>query len=567
MAFTEQELLIIQFGKENGKTIAEQQRAVENFRAGITVKKSQPQPVQREPTFMEEVGESLDVREKRFAQITGREDTGVVEKATQVFGQGAGLASDVIEGAVEKVPGVKQAFGALGSGIQWLATSDFSPIKKLGDQIGKSKFLQETTALYDEDQNFKDSVDAVANIARLGGDVQLASDAVGFSKNVIKKIQLRVGEGVLPPGGAGTSGVDDIFNAAKDLRTKAQMTLAEKTVNPQLKASAERLFAEGTKRLENPLATYEKHLAQSKLSAGDIKVDPAISVVGEEIGNQFGSVVKMRRGVGEVIGAELKKVGGVKTNLVGAVDDFVAQLGDSGVVYDRVTKTVTPKAGQIKFAAPEIKLIEQYAKELQLLGTSPTIAEIDAFVSRMSSELDLYKASNNITSTTNSERIIKGSMAKLREQFNPKVSGNLELQKLYDAKQTYAELTGFIKEGEKFLGKLTQSGDYARDASLAKSSVQSVLNNGKKDWLLQLEALTGYQATDEAVLALQAMKDAGDFRGLSLLQAMSEGSIPASKLGFLGKLLDFGIEKGKGIVLGSPEEQTRVFLKSLSVGE
>lgn len=60
------------------------------------------------------------------------------------------------------------------------------------------------------------------------------------------------------------------------------------------------------------------------------------------------------------------------------------------------------------------------------------------------------------------------------------------------------------------------------------------------------------------------MKDAGDFKGLSLLQAMQEtGGLPTSKAGFIQKVLDMAVERGEKLIVGTPEEQTRALLQSL----
>lgn len=164
-------------------------------------------------TYTGQLKNDLNTRVERTGEILNRPDSSTLEKGVQLFGQGAGLAANAIEKTVEQVPGVKQAIGAVGSGINWLATSELSPIKYLGDVIGSSKGLQEITRLYDTDQNFKDSVDAVANVARLGGDVQMAADAIGFAKNVTNKIVTAIPEikpPTIPPGGSAT------VNAIKD---------------------------------------------------------------------------------------------------------------------------------------------------------------------------------------------------------------------------------------------------------------------------------------------------------------------------------------------------------------
>lgn len=186
MAFNTQEREIIKWGLSNGKSQQEVETAISNFRQGITP--TQPRTEGVDESFTGGLKQDLSTRTDRFGDISARQDTGPIEKKVQQFGQGAGLAADVIERTVEQIPGVKPVLGAIGAGINWLATSKFSPAKILGDQIGKSKALQETVELYDTDENFKDSVDAVANIARLGGDVQLASDAVRLTKSATSKI-------------------------------------------------------------------------------------------------------------------------------------------------------------------------------------------------------------------------------------------------------------------------------------------------------------------------------------------------------------------------------------------
>lgn len=344
-----------------------------------------------------------------------------------------------------------------------------------------------------------------------------------------------------------------------------RLALAKQNVSPQLESSAQRLFVEGTERLKDPIATYDKYLIQSKKALTDIKADPAIADVGESIGDAFKGVVSQRRAVGKTMGDELKKIGNIKTDVLPTVDNFVKTLADEGLVYDRVTKGITQTATQSKMAQSDIALLRDFAQQLQSLGSKPSLAELDAFMSRIPNEIQVYKAKNAITGSTNAERIIKGSLASLREQFDPVKTGNKALEVYSNARKQYSELSDFIEEGTGFLGKLTQTGDFAKDASLAKSAVQSILNQGKKDWLDKLEKLTGYPALDDSVLALQAMKDAGDFRGLSLLEELAQNT-PASQAGIYQKVIDFALSKVGKALGGTPEEQTKAFLNALKEG-
>jgi len=335
-----------------------------------------------------------------------------------------------------------------------------------------------------------------------------------------------------------------------------KLNIAKGNVNPQLESSAGRLSG------DNPVASYDTYLSQSKNALKDIKADPAISSVGEKIGNAFESVIKERSNVGKTLGDELKTVGKNKVSITEPKTNLLSELKDSGLSYNPKTKQLTSFQGS-KFASDEVAMLDNYQKGVNALGDTPTVSQIDNFISKTRTELDLAKGKSGVTGATNAERIIKGNLAKLRESLDPSIPGNEALSKYWEANKKYSDLSDFIEEGSGFLGKKTQSGDFAKDASMAKSSVQSILNNGKKDWMARLEDLTGYKAIDDSVLALQAMKDAGDFRGLSLLQTMSESGIPTSKAGFAQKVIDFVAKKGGELIAGTPEEQTRAFLKDL----
>lgn len=452
--------------------------------------------------------------------------------------------------------------GAAGGAIETVlspVTAAISPFIEKGlkaSGITDNQKVQET--LSNLDTWAKEHPDAAENLKNA---INIAGTLTG-TKAITTAVPT-VTKGIETVTTKGLNLADDAFKAGLDLKKNTQVMLASKNVSPQLETSAERLFLQGTKRLENPVSTYDKFLEQTKKSLVDIKQDPAIAEVGGRMSNAFNTVVKQRRAVGAKMGEELKKVGGIKTDITEAYTSLETLLEEAGVRYNGITKKIIPTATS-KMTQEDMSLLSQYIKELNKLGDKPTIAEIDATIARSQGLVNNFKSAKGIVETTNAERLIKGSLSKLREQFDPVKTGNKALAQYSNARKTYSELSDFIDDGAGYLGKITQSGDFAKDASIAKSAVQSVLNNGKKDWMIRLEALTGYPAIDESVLALQAMKDAGDFRGLSLLQAMSEGGVPTSKAGFTQAVLDYAISKGTRIVAGTPEQQTRAFLNALA---
>lgn len=149
-------------------------------------------PIQPSQDYFQRVTSDIKTdapeRADRVNAIINRPNVSLPEKVTQVFGTSAGGAANLIESAITEIPGVKPALEKVGEGFNWLSTSKYSPIKYIGDAVGQSKALQEATSLYDTDQNFKDTIDSVANLARLGLDVTGVVDSAGFVKNVTSKI-------------------------------------------------------------------------------------------------------------------------------------------------------------------------------------------------------------------------------------------------------------------------------------------------------------------------------------------------------------------------------------------
>jgi len=412
------------------------------------------------------------------------------------------------------------------------------------------------------------SFEASNNIQAIGKGATVAAEiaipiAAPFAATRLASLMSRAPRPAAPTGLLDTAKAtgNKIIEAIRN----PKLALSKANIDDKVELSAERLtkqplFAEGTVRLDDPLTSYEEYLAQSKKALTDIKEDPALATVGNKIGDAFKFVVERRRDAGKVMGEELKKVGSIKLSAPTVTDDFLTATKEGGLKFNAKERLFTATKDS-KFSDADLAILNEYAGELTKLGKNPTVSQIDAFLSRTDANLRNFKASKSIVGTTNAERLVSQSQRALRDLLAN--SDTPELANYARARALFSDLSDFVNEGASHLGSITQSGDFAKDASLAKSAVQSILNNGKKDWLTKLEELSGYPALDDSVLALQAMKDAGDFRGLSLLQALTEGGAPLSKAGITQKAIDFAIDKASRLVAGTPEEQTRAFLKAL----
>lgn len=321
----------------------------------------------------------------------------------------------------------------------------------------------------------------------------------------------------------------------------------------------------GKSGVQDPAALHAKYYTQEQKALADTKEDTALGMVGSDLGKSFDQVVKLRQKVGKTMSDELDKFGGNKISSSGIVSGFQKDLIDSGAKYDAVKQEVVNTADS-KFSSTDTKLLEKYGQEISKLGKNPTAKSLDAFVGRMPNEIKALKSQAGINFKTNAERIINKNLDSVRSTLTGAGTPAYKA-----ARSNYSDLSNFVNEGVPFLGKKTSTGDFAKDASLVKSSVQSALNGGKKDWLMKLEKLTGNPIIDKATLALQAMKDAGDYRGASLLQSLTEGAssgkipeIPTTATGMANALAGKAIKKGAEKFIGTPYEQTQRFLKSLS---
>lgn len=577
MALSPEELQIAEYGKAQGKTKEQVMNAIAKYRSTQPTQAPTLQPT--EPSLTERLGNiGMQAGEQIQQQIAGTGQYADQNAVQRGIGATATAFNVLPQAVTELAPQpVRSVLGkvseAYTKAFDWLSN-------KLSPQI-----VQDFVAKNPEiTKKIEASAGSLADLGNIANSILLAEGVktnVGKVANIgktgVQSINQVVGSGGTGGAGGGAidttssmigTGVEKAKALTKDLTAKVVKNVSEKNVNPQLQVSVENLVKPTTApqvsgsavAVKDPLKLYNEFAKQEELFKTNIKADTALNVVGERTGNAFEKVIKQRQSVGNVMGEELKKVGGIKTNTQGAFENFRTELRDSGVAYDVLDKKLTQIAKQTKFTASDKAQLQYYAREFQKLGTNPTVVELDAFMSRIPKAIDVYKASKNIIGTTNAERIIKNSLSDLRKSLLS--SGNPALDKYAIARSLYSQLSDFVNEGAKYLGKKTASGDFSRDASIAKSSVQSILNGGKKDWLIQLEQLTGYKALDEAVLALQAMKDAGNFRGASLLDLLTPSELPTSTASLVNKGVDYLMQKGASALTGSPADQTRRIIQS-----
>lgn len=487
----------------------------------------------------------------------------------QMAGEGAGFVSDLGKETIKKA-GSFIPTGTTDKSGKEISLTDL--IKSSMQSLGKTAPAQEIESKvaefskkHPEASGDLGALFNIGSIVPVGGAAEVAGDA---AENVAK--------------GAGEKVVNTMafgVPKTKDVIESARTALSKPNVLPQVEKAADRIENPpvenakpysatpdsmkqgiGNSSIKDPASLHEQYYNQEQKALSDTKQDTALGMVGSDAGKAFNTVVKLRQAAGKKMSSELEKFRNVKVPTNAGISSLQKDLLDNGVKYDSVTGEVIPTS-ESKFSSADLNVMQKYSEELQKLGSSPTAKQLDAFIGKIPNEIKALKSTAKIDFDTNAERIVGNNLNKLRSSLKGAATPAYR-----DARTTYAGLSKTIDNGARLFGRITESGDFQNDASLVKSSVQSALNGGKKDFLLKLEKLTGEPIIDKATLALQAMKDAGDYRGESLLQLLSEGDtkIPTSPHSLLDKMTKGAINLGKHAVVGSKFDQTQRYLKSLS---
>ncbi len=354
--------------------------------------------------------------------------------------------------------------------------------------------------------------------------------------------------------------------------------LSKGNLDPSIMGSVERMNTRAKKPSfgdepvhKSALQAYDEFYAHANKSVSDTKLPNAVDkyVVPRTVDAIETKIIPTRKEAGAIMGEEMKRLGGTKIDISPSIQKFEKDLLDrAGIVFDKEGRTVTggrainaPGVRESALDASDRAFVQDYANQLNNLGTNPTVQDVANFEKRnravVQKALETSKIDKNVAS------IVKNHASSLMDELKP--STNPEFAKYAEARAKYRELSQFLEEGDARLGDDSVLGNPTKLTSTLKSAVRSIHSAGQKDWLNKLEELTGYDAIDDATLAFQAMRDAGDVKGESLLGKVVHGSdyVPMTKTGFAQKGLEYGYGKLKEKALGSASEQTRRSLKSM----
>lgn len=529
---------------------------------------TQTKPEVESPSLKEQLGTDINNRVDRVENILNNPDTNVVQKGVQVFGQGAGLAANTLEKTVEQIPGVKQVFDKIGDGINWLATSNASPIKYLGDFIGSQQGVEEVVRLYDTDQDFKDSVDAVANAVRLGSDVSGLVSSANFARNVTSKISSAVESKVMAPTIDATknltstivdntkSTVDsfgkrftdpDVSQATKvSLNPKEALAGTgqdiQVNVGGKLKKLSEITPEENIKIQESTAKSLDTFTEQAKKFANDRSTTGGspVEIVGSRVDKVLDFADRTRQSIG-------KKMGEIETKYTNELLSIGTKANDA--FAELIKSFDNPKFG---IDAADSNIVRKLVDDFDNLSKSgSTIGQRLEFVRSWDKYLnDAKDAFGNFKENATANTRIQNAIRILKNETVDAIAIKDKIYKGLRSKyRTYMQLADI---GDALLGKDGALGQRIKGAATVKRAIQSNSDAGARQFLTKLKELTGYDAIKEGDLALTAMEAVGDYQGLSLLDIVRGG-----KTGLVNKGIDFIQEK----LIGTNAERVQNFIK------
>ena len=267
--------------------------------------------------------------------------------------------------------------------------------------------------------------------------------------------------------------------------------------------------------------------------------DPT-EIVGQRVDKALGFADKKRQAVGA-------KMGEIETKYT----NQPLEIGEKP--YTKFTETIksfeNPKYG---IDGADAKVVQKLVNDFDKLQKGgATIGERLDFVRSWDKYLNdskdaFGKFKENATANTR----IQNAVMALKEETVGAISTQDKIYRgLRSQYSTYKKLDEI---GDMLLGKDGMLGDRIKGGATVKRAIMSNSDAGARQFLIKLKELTGYDAIKDADLALTAMKNVGDYQGLSLLQVLNEG-----KSGFVRKVL----EKTQDAVVGNNATRINNFVK------
>lgn len=539
---------------------------------GIDLSHFQPAP-EVKPNIVERATNGLiDIAKKRAGNIADEISTtkdrvnplspgqAPAETALRVIGQIGGAVGDVVEPIIKPVIDnvVAPISNKINEGID-------AGMNKVNEAMGGNPLpTQQETMQYASDQynklpeNARKDLTAVKDSLNLIPAWQVASKGSKVTGSVLKSSFETAGN-ILKKSDK-VSG--PVLNLAKDFLKptadettltalapfKADISPSTKVAVPLadgsavMKSISELTQAEKQAVKGDILTKYQTYYDQGLKAVKNAKETTPADMVAKSVDNAVEKVNTLRKNVGSKMGAVEEKA-----------KDVIVDLSNTKSLQGFIDN-VTTNRGKAGYAGSN-KLISETKSFLKDLNTlqkrQPSVKEVLDFTRQWQNKLENLKDKfNGFTrdkfDLTNIQSMVKdikdqarNTLGTVDENYNKLVN-------------TYRETSQLRDTANRLLGEEGLYGDTLKGASVVKRAVKSISDAGSRQFLKKLEDLTGYDGLSDAQVAIKAMQDAGDFRGLSLLELLKDAGGDTTLAGLAVKL-------GKSVIKKvAPSEKTKV---------
>lgn len=433
--------------------------------------------------------------------VKGAVNTAVVEPIKFAEDIGNGILSRVDKG-IESVTGVKPSLGTNNPSITAPVDKLLVPTNKdqeLGDKIGTVGAIIAPFA--------------PALISRGVKGAKGVSGLVGKGKNIVKET---VDEALFTPATeeATKTTLNPFIEKVADVSipVKNEKGLVNYVVKSAKDATPQEIQA--YKEEVSDLYKNFTEQGQKFLKDRSVKGGSPVEQVGERIDHFAGEVKKFRQTVGKQMGeiedkALNVKIAPAKNTIVQEFKNVVEQF----------------KAGNIDNYGPDEGLNKEMKKLYKDLNNlenrGATVGETLSFTRKWARFIENQKDKfgdfkDNKFANSSIEKVVNAVKDQARDTLSESDGTYRELVSKYRLTSRFGE------EAKRLLGQEGLYGSTIKGAATAKRAIQSNSDAGARQFLKTLRDITGYDGIKEADVALKAMKDVGDYQGLSLLGILSE---------------------------------------------
>lgn len=599
---TQEELKIVERGKELGKSPEEVIAAIQKYRVST---KATTTPNQAQA----QVAPAQSTLQDRLAQVGSETSSGIksgLDRAKQAYNEGNPLG--LLRGATEATASAFTAIpkGALAyapesvrKGSEYIGEKVGSAFKTLTDWIGSNKSLQDFTQKHpDATQAIMDVAGTLSNSGQIAGTilstqgtantltkgkdftVNAGTKITDTAKNLYESAQpllsntrgvvsssMDIGKGAMIQGrDFGKRIITNLKETADDATRLKTLPPAEaKLIRVGVDDASVKLIKEST---PSEVKIYRDLVSKAKIKSGDLLAEQPKVAIGQAFMKPVDHLIKTKNSIGAKLGAIRQKLSNAQMDVTPQWQQFKAYLDSRGITVDAKGKFT----GSGNMAPSDLRVLQGLYDELKPDKTGRVLRSqkwIDEWSQRTFKEYDLRQAreltfSDDVTRTVEKARgVFKTALPQEYRTLSTQYS---EVMKPI---QDVTKLLGYKGDLDKLTTKQIKAAEVAlRVIGNASDRPQSVI-----DAMLKVANKYGYTSDvdlKKVIIFADALEDVypniTPKRGFT---GSTARGINQSGLGVAGDVASGNVKGVLGQVLDSTATQKEVqdaldeFLKSL----